>query len=47
MREASERDLVASLAAEVPREARDLGARPDLDHVPDHHPGKFEVELCM
>lgn len=32
MREASEEDREAFLAAGVPREARDPGVRPDLDH---------------
>lgn len=40
MREASEEDLEAFLAAGVPREARDPGVCPDLGRGPDHRLGE-------
>lgn len=43
MQGVSEEDLEAFLAAEALPEALDPGVHPDLDHVPDHHLGEFNV----
>lgn len=43
MREASEEDLEASLAVEVPRKALVPEVHPGLDRVPDHHLGESKA----
>lgn len=49
MREVLVEGLGVPLAVGVLLEAQDPGVYPDLDHVPDHHPGesKFCVSNCV